>query len=107
MKDYRSYTKLNKNRIALTDEDYNQLYDGEVKHSIPEMVKRTGLSYIFIYNIVRRRVKTISERNYKLLFGKEPTVRAFKKVDGSLFRNLVKLWLFLNDDVTQADLFSA
>ena len=106
MKDYGTHANPGKNRIPLTDEDFIQFSEHGIKPSISELVKQTGLSYIFVYNIIHRRVKTISKYNYSLLFGKEAPVREPAKVDGTLFRNMVNLWLFLNDHVTHKDLFT-
>jgi len=92
-------------RIELTDHDMQRFSDTILSQSIPTLAKRTGLSYMLIYNIVRRRVKTISDRQYRILFGEAPPARPAKKVHGSVFRTMVELWLILNDEVTKSDLF--
>lgn len=57
-----------------------------------------------VYNIVHGRVKTISDRHYRMLFGEAPPPREPEKVDGTAFRAMVNLWLFLNGDITKSDL---
>ena len=59
----RMKMKVIKPRIELTDHDMQRFSDTILSQSIPTLVKKTGLSYMLIYNIVRRRVKTILEGN--------------------------------------------
>lgn len=105
MEDNRAKYRITPPRIQLTDSDLKQFADALQPLSISEMVQRTGLSYQYIYNVVHGRLKSITRRNYQLLFEKDPATQEPKKVDGFMFRQLVKLWLYLNDDVTKADLF--
>jgi Mor family transcriptional regulator len=105
MTDHRSKTRVKKTRIALTDRDLRHFSATILSQSVPELVKRTGLSYMLIYNIIHGRVKSISDRHYRILFGEAPPVRKAIKVDGSMFRTMVDLWLLLNDDVTKSDLY--
>jgi hypothetical protein len=58
-----------------------------------------------IYNVVHGRVKSVSDRHYRLLFGEAPPRQSPDKVDGDRFRRMVALWLFLNEDSSKADLF--
>lgn len=99
--------KIKKPRIELTDHDLERFFNAERMASIPELVKRTGLPYMLIYNIVNKRVSSLSERHYRILFEAAPPAREPKKIDGSLFRRMVDLWLFLNDDATKSDLYRA
>ena len=94
-----------KPRIELTDQDLQYFSDTILTQSVPALVKRTGLSYMLIYNIVHRRVRSISDRHYRILFGEAPPIKEPKKVDGSVFRSMVGLWLFLNNDATKSDLY--
>jgi len=94
-----------KPRIELTDQDLQHFSDTILTQSVPALVKRTGLSYMLIYNIVHRRVSSISDRHYRILFEEAPPIQEPKKVDGSAFRSMVGLWLFLNDNVTKSDLY--
>lgn len=47
----------------------------------------------------------MSARNYRKLVRHEPPGEALLKVDGTYFRAMVDLYLYLMDDVTKADLF--
>lgn len=73
--------------------------------TVSDMAKRTGLPYLLIYNIIHRRVKSLSARHYRIIFGESPPVQNQKKTDGRHFREMVELWLFLNEGVTKSDLY--
>jgi len=96
--------RVQKPRIELTDRDLQRFSDTMLSQSIPALVKRTGLSYMLIYNVMHRRVGSISDQDYRILFGEAPPAREAKKVHGSVFRNMVELWLFLNEGVTKSEL---
>ena len=105
MTDHRTRMRVQKPRIELTDRDLQRFSDTILSQSIPALVKRTGLSYMLIYNVTHRRVKSISDRHYRILFGEAPPAREARKVHGSVFRTMVELRLFLNDGVTKSDLY--
>lgn len=94
-----------KPRIKLADRELQHL--GEIRSplSVPALAKRTGLPYMLVYNIVHGRVKSISDRHYRLLFKQVPPHQEPKKVDGAAFRALVELWLFLNHEATKSGLY--
>ena len=94
-----------KPRIGLSENDIKRLFRFNATRSVPVLAKRTGLPYILIYNIVHRRVRSVSHRHYTMLFGSPPPAQAPLKVDGQTFRDMVDLWLYLNDNLTRADLF--
>lgn len=99
----RKYTI--KPRIGLSENDIKRLFRVNTTQSVSVLAKRTGLPYILIYNIVHRRVRSVSHRHYTMLFGSPPPAQAPLKVDGQMFRDMVDLWLYLNDSLTRADLF--
>ncbi len=101
---HRVRMRVRKPRIELRDQDLKRLSDIRTQ-SIPALVECTGLSYMLIYNIINRRVKSISDHHYRLLFGEAPPAREPKKMDGAMFRDMVNLWLLLNDGVTKSDLY--
>jgi hypothetical protein len=84
---------------------WRHLVEDIMKDSVPELAKRTGLPYLLIYNIVHRRVKSLTARHYQIIFGQDPPTQIEEKMDGTLFRRMVELWLFLNDDATKADIY--
>jgi hypothetical protein len=97
--------KRKKPRISLTERAIAELYAIHGTQSAARLAKQTGLPYMQVYNIVHRRVRSVSNRTYLQLFGKPPPVQDPLKVDGELFRALVDLWLFLDGKVCKADLY--
>ena len=104
MTQIRNSKRIKKPRIELTDQDLKHLVEIHAPLSVPALANRTGLPYMQVYNIVHGRVRSISDRHYRLLFGQAPPPRTPKKVDGTAFRAMVDLWLFLNEDTTRSDL---
>ncbi|WP_372683208.1 hypothetical protein [Desulfosarcina sp.] len=104
MNTHRDRKRVKKPRIELTDQDLEHLAGIRAPLSVPALARRAGLPYMQVYNIVHGRVKSISDRHYRLLFGQAPPPRKPKRVDGAAFRAMVDLWLFLNDDLTRSDL---
>jgi hypothetical protein len=92
-------------RVKLTKAMLMQLTEEIMKSSVSALAQRTGLPYLLIYNIVHKRVRSLSTRNYRIIFGKSPPSQAQAKTDGTDFRQMVALWLFLNDDATKSDLY--
>jgi len=92
-------------RVKLTEHLVNHLTEDIMGSSVGALAKRTGLAYLLIYNIAHRRVKSLSARNYRIIFGETPPRQEQKKMDGTHFREMVELWLFLNAGVTKSDLF--
>ena len=75
------------------------------KHKIPETARLAGLPYLLVYNIVHGRVRSLSAHDYRKLFREAPPPQEPHKVDGAFFRQMVRLWLYLNGDTSQADLY--
>jgi hypothetical protein len=94
-----------KARVVLTDRLWKHLVDDILKDSVPELARRSGLPYLLVYNIVHKRVKSLSARHYRMLFGESPPLQNQEKTDGTRFRELIDLWLLLNDGVTKAGLY--
>jgi hypothetical protein len=105
MKHQPDKKRKKKPRIKLTDEDLRHLSDIRGERSVPALVKQSGLPYMLVYNIVHGRVKTISDRHYRMLFSEVPPHRVPKKIDGAAFRAMVDLWLYLNDGASKSDLY--
>ena len=94
-----------KPRIGLTDEDLKRLFEIHATDSAAVLARRTGLPYLLIYNIVNRRVMSVSHRHYMTLYGRPAPQQMTLKVDGEPFRAMAELWLFLNEGLTRADLY--
>jgi hypothetical protein len=105
MKTPDTIRRVKKPRVPLTEQDRDLLVALHGGDSVPMLVKRTGLPYILVYNVVRGRVKSISDRHYRKLFGQPPPHRRLAKVDGGQFRRMARLWLFLNEDLTPSELY--
>ena len=96
---------VKKPRIALSKGDIDRLLADNATESVSILAKRTRLPYMLIYNIVNQRVRSVSHRHYRMLFGKPPPAQASLKVDGRTFRAMVDLWLYLNAGLSRADLY--
>ncbi len=103
MKESRNKSKSYNPRIELTAEFQDRL--NALKHKIPETARLSRLPYILVYNIVHGRVRSISAHDYRKLFREVPPQQEPRKVDGTFFRQMVRLWLYLNDGATQAELY--
>jgi hypothetical protein len=101
----RSRKRVKKPRIGLTDRDLKRLYEINGTQSAAGLAKQTGLPYLLVYNIVNRRVLSVSNRHYQVLFKGAAPLQDPLKVDGTAFRDMADLWLYLNDGITRADLY--
>lgn len=82
-------------RIPLTDALVERFADKVFNQPAPLLAQRTGLPYLLVYNIVHRRVKSISSGHYRILFGEAPSKEGVRKIDGTFFRKMVALWNYL------------
>jgi hypothetical protein len=73
--------------------------------SVSEFSHSKGLPYSLVYNLVHGRISSLSARDYRIIFGEDPPKEDMSRVDGTFFRGMARLWLFLNPDVTEADLY--
>lgn len=92
-------------RIALTDRIRRNFFDNIFPGKVSELAHVKGLSYTLVYNLVHGRIHSLSKSDYRRIFGEEPPYQVPKRVDGEIFRGMVRLWLFMNDDITEADLY--
>jgi hypothetical protein len=94
-----------KSRVVLTKEMLDEFFSRVFKGNVPELSAAKGLAYDLVYNLVNGRIRSLSVGDYRALFGVDPPRHAQKRVNARYFRGMVKLWLFLNDRATEADLF--
>lgn len=94
-------------RVTLTARDLEHLFEIHATRSVAQIARRSGLAYMQIYNLVHRRVRSVSQRQYAMLFGSPVPAQAPLKVDGAAFRQMADLWLYLNEGVSRADLYRA
>ena len=101
--DYRRVT--HHRRIHLTKEILDDFFLNIFRGLVSEFAGEKGLQYHLIYNLVHGRIRSVSARDYRRIFGKQPPYQTSEKVDGEYFRGMVRLWLFLNGDATSKDLY--
>jgi len=95
----------NQPRIRLTQEILENFLGGVFKGNISALAREKGLPYTLVYNLICGRIRSLSLKDYRILFGKEPPPQDPERVNGDYFRGMVRLWLFLNEDISQADLY--
>ena len=105
MTNHRDRKRVRKPRIEITNQDLKRLFEIRKTMSVLELSKCSELPYMLVYNVVHKRVKTISDRHYRALFGQAPQPQEPQKVDGADFRAMAGLWLFLNKEVSKSDLY--
>jgi hypothetical protein len=92
-------------RVEITKDLRDRLLAGELNGEVSELSAHTGLPYNLIYNLVRGRIHSLSPAEYRRIFGEAPPLKEQKRVKGEYFRGMVRLWLFLNPEITEKDLF--
>jgi hypothetical protein len=93
-------------RIVVTRKTGKNFLEDILKNqSIAEFSKTRGLSYTLIYNLAHGRIDSLSARNYRTIFREEPPPQKPERVDETYFREMVALWIFLNDNITKSDLY--
>lgn len=93
-------------RVELTEQIRSRFVSDIFKDTVPRFSKNKGLSYSLVYNLVHGRVKSLSIKDYRIIFSEEPPTQEPRKVDGEYFREMVKVWLFLNDYKKKSDFYS-
>lgn len=95
-----------KPRIELTQQIRKHYLKNILKNrTIAEFSKNRDLSYTLIYNLAHGRINSLSPRNYRTIFREDPPLQKPERVDGTYFRAMVALWIFLNDNFTKSDLY--
>ena len=92
-------------RIELTGEILKDFFDQVFRGEVAEFCAYRGLPYGLIYNLVHGRIASISASDYRRIFGEDPPEQEPKRVSGAYFRGMVRLWLFLNEEATEKDLY--
>ena len=100
----RTYTS-HQPRIRLTQEILENFLGEVSKGNISALARKKGLPYTLVYNLICGRIRSLSLRDYRILFGEEPPQQDPERVNGDYFRGMVRLWLFFNEDISQADLY--
>jgi len=92
-------------RVELSEEILKKILRKISSGRISELANDIGLPYDLVYNLVHGRINSISTKNYGLIFGEEPPYKAVKRVDSAYFREMVQLWIYLNTDASEAELY--
>ncbi|MBN1832305.1 MAG: hypothetical protein JW896_09360 [Deltaproteobacteria bacterium] len=95
----------NQSRIRLTQKILEHYLGGVFKGNISALAREKGLPYTLVYNLICGRIKSLSLKDYRILFGEEPPPQDSERVNGDYFRGMVRLWLFFNEDISRADLY--
>ncbi len=103
---FRQHNAPLSNRVELTEELRRRFESSVFSRPASELARETGLPYLLIYNIVNDRVRSVSPRNFRLIFGEDPPTDRIPRVDGSHFRRMVGLWVYLDDRTTKMDLYN-
>jgi hypothetical protein len=96
--------QTDKRRVYVTEEMLQKFFN-IFKGAVSEFASDKGLPYLLVYNLAHGRIKSVSAKDYKKIFGEEPPYQETQRVDGKYFRGMVRLWLFLNGDTTQKDIY--
>ena len=102
---YSKIKSSGQQRVELNEKILKKILKRISSGRVSEVADDIGLPYDLVYNLVYGRIHSLSAENYKLIFGEEPPKQAVKRVNGTYFKEMVRLWLFLNDDVSEADLY--
>ena len=92
-------------RVELSKKVLQKILERVSSGRVSELADDIGLPYDLVYNLVHGRINSISTENYKLIFGEDPPYQAVKRVDGTFFREMVRLWLYLHPNESEADLY--
>jgi hypothetical protein len=92
-------------RVEITKDIRDRLLAGELKGEVSELSAHTGLPYGLIYNLVRGRIHSLSAAEYRRIFGETPPDEEPRRVRGEYFRGMVRLWMFLDQGITEKDLY--
>jgi hypothetical protein len=102
---YSKFRSSGKQRVELSKKILQKILERISSGRVSELADDIGLPYDLVYNLVHGRINSISTEHYKLIFGEEPPYQAVKRVDGTYFREMVRLWLYLHADDSEADLY--
>jgi hypothetical protein len=92
-------------RIQLDQEMLSRFFEDIHAGDVSRLARGWGLPYSLVYNLVHGRIRSLSGRDYRIIFGVDPSDGAVDRVDGGWFRKMVRLWLFLHENVSKAALY--
>lgn len=92
-------------RIELKEEIMEKFLKEVLQGRISDLAIEKRLPYSLVYNLANGRIRSLSAREYRIIFGEEPLPKGQDRIDGAYFREMVNLWLFLDDGETKSDLY--
>jgi len=92
-------------RVKLTKKMLRMFFENVYQGSVSELSGKTGLPYNLLYNLAHGRISSLSVENYRTIFDEDPPYQRQKKVGGAYFRGMVRLWIYLNNQATEALLY--
>ena len=95
----------NQPRIQLTEKILKDFFKRVFNGNISDLANDKDLPYTLVYNLTHGRIKSLSDKDYRTIFGEEPPYQDTDRIDGAYFRGMVRLWLFLNEEITEASLY--
>jgi len=92
-------------RIELSRDMMERFFEDIYGGDVSEFSAHKGLPYSLIYNLVHGRIHSLSAADYRRIFGEDPPEQDPDRVSGDYFRGMVRLWLFLNKEATEKELY--
>ncbi len=92
-------------RIELTQEIKDHFFEEVFAGEVSVFSAHKGLPYGLVYNLVHGRINSLSAVDYRRIFGEDPPEQEPGRVNGEYFRGMVRVWLFLNEGITEKDLY--
>ncbi|MFW6115095.1 MAG: hypothetical protein ACOC6E_02225 [Thermodesulfobacteriota bacterium] len=92
-------------RIEVNQEVLDKFFKEVLHGTISDFAFDKRLPYSLIYNLANGRIRSLSARDYRIIFGEEPLPGVHERVDGAYFRGMVHLWLYVHDGAAKSDLY--
>jgi len=92
-------------RIEVNEEVLDKFFKEVLRGTVSELAFEKRLPYSLVYNLANGRIRSLSARDYRIIFGEEPHPEEHERVDGAYFRGMVNLWLYLHDGAAKSKLY--
>jgi hypothetical protein len=81
-------------RVELDADMLSRFSENIYQGNLSKLVHERGLPYSLVYNLAHGRIRSLSRRDYRIIFGEDPPGQAVQRVDGVLFRGSTKADLY-------------
>lgn len=92
-------------RVEINEEILDRFFKEVLHGGISELAIEKHLPYTLVYNLANGRIRSLSARDYRIIFGEEPLPEEQGRIDGAYFRGMVNLWLYLHDGAAKSELY--